>query len=577
LGNYEEWDVTIPSLPPRSRLYRLEPIGIGTPSVESLTSYIARLADAHCVSPAILARQEILPLQCQLYTNPKYATTSRLHSSVSYTLNGASTTAKQWVEVLQMLTLRHDLRFLTMLTWDKVLALGRMLCKSKAWCSACYREWRQKGQIIYEPLLWSIAKVEICSQHQRPLTLRCPYCQSLQPLLSLTETRFALPGYCCSCQVWLGCESPPEIAASRSISASHPDRPHWISESIGELLAAAPTLQREPQQEHMASLLNACVEKYTRGNMTALARLFKVPLVTLRGYILYGHVPHLDDFLRFCQTLSISPLELLTMNSFSPQRTSPFALDQIVPLPRSERQLLTQDEIQLLQCTLRGLLQEDAGPFPSLQEVARRLGCPIKILHTYAPDLCQAIMSRHQTRWSDEVSLQVKQALENALTDEHPQSLSGIAWQLKCAVSALRKQFPDLCLAISTRYTERFDSERIKEHLQEMLAGRSQLLSVTEFARQEGCTPSTLSRHFPDECKQMVEQRRLERRKQRERRVEQACVEVRQVVLMLHQQGIHPGSKNLLRRLSNPHVIRKSEVYETWRALLVQLGYQIDG
>lgn len=35
------------SLPSRSRLYRLAPIGLGTAYVESLTSYIIRLAEAH--------------------------------------------------------------------------------------------------------------------------------------------------------------------------------------------------------------------------------------------------------------------------------------------------------------------------------------------------------------------------------------------------------------------------------------------------------------------------------------------------------------------------------------------------
>lgn len=35
-------------------LYNLEPIGIGTPYVEGLTSYIVRLADAHCVTTGTL-------------------------------------------------------------------------------------------------------------------------------------------------------------------------------------------------------------------------------------------------------------------------------------------------------------------------------------------------------------------------------------------------------------------------------------------------------------------------------------------------------------------------------------------
>src|SRR5262245_13996351 len=40
---YDLW----PKLPARSQLYHLEPIGVGSPLVESLSGYIARLADAY--------------------------------------------------------------------------------------------------------------------------------------------------------------------------------------------------------------------------------------------------------------------------------------------------------------------------------------------------------------------------------------------------------------------------------------------------------------------------------------------------------------------------------------------------
>jgi len=45
----ESWDLTVPDVPPRARFYSQEPIGIGTPLVESLTSYLLRLAEAHGV------------------------------------------------------------------------------------------------------------------------------------------------------------------------------------------------------------------------------------------------------------------------------------------------------------------------------------------------------------------------------------------------------------------------------------------------------------------------------------------------------------------------------------------------
>ena len=56
-----EWDLARPAIPSRSRLYSLEPIGIGTPWTESLASYVSRLADAHTVRVRELVVHELLP------------------------------------------------------------------------------------------------------------------------------------------------------------------------------------------------------------------------------------------------------------------------------------------------------------------------------------------------------------------------------------------------------------------------------------------------------------------------------------------------------------------------------------
>src|SRR5579872_336632 len=57
-----QWDLAAERLPKRSRLYAPPPIGMGTAMGESLTSYLARLAAAHCVYPGILLREMILPM-----------------------------------------------------------------------------------------------------------------------------------------------------------------------------------------------------------------------------------------------------------------------------------------------------------------------------------------------------------------------------------------------------------------------------------------------------------------------------------------------------------------------------------
>ncbi len=44
LETYESWDLKKVSIPSRSHLYQLEPVGIRTPMVESLTGYIRKIS-----------------------------------------------------------------------------------------------------------------------------------------------------------------------------------------------------------------------------------------------------------------------------------------------------------------------------------------------------------------------------------------------------------------------------------------------------------------------------------------------------------------------------------------------------
>ncbi|MDB9512090.1 TniQ family protein [Kamptonema animale CS-326] len=59
---YQSWNVQKPAIPPRSRFYHLEPIGVGTPYVESLAGYLIRLAQEHCVNVGQLILAEIAPI-----------------------------------------------------------------------------------------------------------------------------------------------------------------------------------------------------------------------------------------------------------------------------------------------------------------------------------------------------------------------------------------------------------------------------------------------------------------------------------------------------------------------------------
>ncbi len=90
-----------------SRLFHLEPIGIGTCYVESLTSYVTRLAEAHSVLPGTLLAREVKPIVGHgLATNPlNSGSIVSLYGQASVkALNGTQLGAKQLVKALEVLT-----------------------------------------------------------------------------------------------------------------------------------------------------------------------------------------------------------------------------------------------------------------------------------------------------------------------------------------------------------------------------------------------------------------------------------------------------------------------------------------
>ena len=241
---YEEWDVTIPPIPTRSRLFQLKPEAVGTPYVESLTSYIARLAVLQCVTAKNLVMNVLLPFQSQVSTiqvHFKYI----INGAPS--LNGSSLFAKRMVETLQTLTLCNNLSSMTMLVWSEVIATNKMVRRNKAWCPTCYGEWRQSCRVLYEPLLWALNGVDVCPRHTQPLITTCPRCQKTQPFLR----EITRPGYCSFCACWLG-DDPSIWIADSALLDDEFKKQLWMVEVAGDLIAAASNLQAAPQKTQVA-------------------------------------------------------------------------------------------------------------------------------------------------------------------------------------------------------------------------------------------------------------------------------------------------------------------------------------
>ncbi len=223
------------------------------------------------------------------------------------------------------------------------------------------------------------------------------------------------------------------------------------------------------------------------------------------------------------------------------------------------------------------LAREEIARYPSLKEIAQWIGCRVETLRKHCPDLCRASVKRYKRQWADDSArVQMREALESALAGSEPISLMAVARQFGCNPGTLRRYFPELCQAIVARNRGRFDYQRIQQRLQEVLASNEEVPSVTELARQLGYGASLIWKHFTDLCKRISARYLAQKRKRREERVRATCEEIRQAVLLLHNQGIYPGAKRVSHLLKNRHSVRTFEGHEAWRLMLAELGYPTD-
>lgn len=271
----EMWDLQKPATPPRSRLYHLEPIGVGTSYTESLSSYLCRLAQKHCVTSQKLIMGEIAPQMIgqdyEFALIKKPVTTLFSNSDAKPAINGMREKTQSLVQALKKLTQRKDLSFLSILTWKEVVNEQELFRQYRAWCPQCNEQWRQEREVIYEPLLWSFREVDVCLHHNCLLIDECPYCSSRLPVIA----NFLQLGFCSRCKSWLGSQGDEKQVFKN-------DELEWKQykiKSIGDLIAVAPQLEYQPSLENLTrklQLILFCFERAVNQDLTRFIKLGKI-------------------------------------------------------------------------------------------------------------------------------------------------------------------------------------------------------------------------------------------------------------------------------------------------------------
>lgn len=258
------WNLDKPLLSGRSRLLPLQPIGIGTLHVESLTGYIARLAQSHCLTTEELLLYEIVPfmdhrgLQADSQTLYQLLVSRRLLTQENETRGDL---VQALLQALEELTGRQDLWQLSLLRGASEIFAFSLLRPYQAWCPICYQQWCNDNRVIYTPLLWLLISSNVCICHpQQALLERCPYCQSQFSAL----TKQSCPGYCSKCHQWLGHLAPAESGCEAVDDEWQPvfddlvdhglHWRYWWLDSVEQVVANTPASFLPPKQSPRSDL-----------------------------------------------------------------------------------------------------------------------------------------------------------------------------------------------------------------------------------------------------------------------------------------------------------------------------------
>jgi len=563
----------------------MAPAGMDTGLVESATGYSSRLAVAHYVTLAVLFGYEIAPLldknhlrKSEARSN-KHAVLSNSFRTLAPAVNGHGITAETYITSLQKLTMRDDLRFLTMLPWKEVISHRHLVRPKKAWCPACYYEWHRDGLTTYEPLLWSLAVVTICTRHRRRLQSQCRRCKhELRPLAS-----HSYPGYCTMCHTWLGESAQTDSLSGEFLADGEFEWQSWVYEQTCNLLAIAPSLTTLPQRYVLAESISRCIRTSIFKTELGLALACELSQSSVNDLCRGASVPQLSTLLKIAFFCKVSLIDLILGRV--PEDVGESIPDRSNVQPQEAKlatavQHWTINKIKKVRQLFEGLLKEDP-PLP-MMEIRKRLNHPATTLLSRFPDLCRQAVAKYRAHAENrrrEFWERVRETLEKQLIEKAPLSVAEVARSAGRSRTAVVRRFPELCARLFTYWNkqrrERWDT--VEAFLQDLLENALPL-HLKDIANQLKLSHTNLYRYFPQLCHKIAERYALHLQHIRTLKKKFLSDEVRRIAMNLHMQGIYPSVREVSKHLAEPVYLRSSKVaLATLRYVRSELGLSFKG
>lgn len=368
--------------------YQLEPLGIGTELMESLPSYLIRMANAHARSVDQLLGKMIVS-QSELPARENHVTQSEVlvASGLAFTVRPTRQTS-QLVSLIEQCCGVTGLRGSTFLSLERCSLRSSAACYSQhlRWCPVCLSEDKSKRQSPYLRLLWSLQPLTQCLEHRIPLESHCSNCQKSQSSVS----RKCPVDVCQYCGLSLDCADHTIEGCSEDEVARHAVLTPWI-----QAISSCPelTYTADATSKFVRWIIN---QPHCRRKLDELDER-RHPVIPSR-YVKSPHPVSLATCIRVSARLRIDLDTYLGGNALVWNRAifpdEPWDLPKL-PVGYVPGTSLTRSELTI---QIKNLREEfDTQTSMPLSDIADRLGVDKNDIVYLTPKLAQDIQSDHVT------------------------------------------------------------------------------------------------------------------------------------------------------------------------------------
>lgn len=527
------------SIPERSTLYPIHLINDNTGLIESIPSYLLRLADAHCLEFRTMLRDHFQFNHCY-YTRPLQLPRLRI-----------------LIEDIIKLNTNFTLTKLQFSNWDETFDILNLFRTTRQWCPLCLYNWGKEGEKLYEPFLWTIACNNTCPIHHIKLVETCPFPECNKKIYYFETQHY---GYCPKCNTSLGNNNNAEISNSEQTSQS---------ELLYQLIELS---LQHPFIMSFANLINLTLRNFP--NQKSLTEYLGIN--NNYNYIHLwksGTPPKLHFFLSSINKLLSSLTELFSDTSIDNYEHTNSIYKHLDKAGIEDR--------------LKEILAKD--PPLSLRETARRTGYNFRRLQNHFPQLMASIKERykkaHPNLRVNNIQydlIKLNELLISELSDPRCSSILEFEKQFKIAGKTIKKYFPELFRPLKELYdTKRGDEKKYKSTVKDLsfdeISTELDKVIVTKppqslesTSKKLGFGHKILRELFEDKCNMIASNFIKYNKEQTESNKMMKQKKVIEAIDQIYSENKYPS----FRRVSMIVTMRTTELHNLWKQRLKELGYK---